>query len=208
MRMFATQSRLGHFNPLVSIRYDRINLRFSTHNNTCVGVPEWGNTVDISSCSNYLMCSNTRTFIMPCPPSHDGQRLYFNPLRNTCDFKKNVECENGKRPASQTTTNNGHPIIITPPPQITRQSTTTELPSLPSNVNPCYGVGKAANKADPFSCDHYYSCREGRVFQRTQCPTSWNGFTLFYNPGKDQCVYRDEVNCMPLSRTMAMNGKD
>ena len=126
MRMFDTEMHLGHFNSLVSIRYDRINLRFATHNNTCVGVPPWGNTVDISSCEHFLMCSNTRTFIIPCPPSHQGQKLYFNPSKNTCDYQRNVQCKDGIRPDSNID-KNGNLIIITPPPQITSHST-TDLP--------------------------------------------------------------------------------
>ena len=203
MRMFDTEMHLGHFNSLVSIRYDRINLRFATHNNTCVGVPPWGNTVDISSCEHFLMCSNTRTFIIPCPPSHQGQKLYFNPSKNTCDYQRNVQCKDGIRPDSNID-KNGNLIIITPPPQITSHST-TDLPMLPPNVNPCRNV-KSGNRVDPFSCEHYYSCRLGVVLKRFRCPASWNGARLHYNPEKNQCVYRDQMKCIP--RMMTMNGKD
>ena len=205
MRMFETQMRLGRFNSEVSIRYDRINLRFSTHNNTCVGVPQWGNTVDISSCEHYLMCSNTRTFIVPCPPSHNGEKLFFNPNKNYCDYQRNVQCENGKRPDNQI--NNGKPIIITPPPQITSHST-TDPPSLPPNMNPCRNT-KSGNRPDPFSCEHYYSCQQNGVVQRSRCPASWNGVHLYYNPHKDECVYKEEMRCVPLTMPrMPMNGKD
>jgi len=199
MKVFHTQMKFGEFDPLVKFLYNPINLRFSTHSNNCVGVPQWGNTVDISSCDNYLMCTNARTFLVTCPPSHDGQELYFNREKNFCDYRINVNCTDGKRPGDDSD-DNGHPIIITPPPIVTRSTAKTPAVTLPLGVNPCDGV-ESGNARDQYHCDHYYSCQLGRILRRFSCPTSWDGETLYYHSENNQCLYRSQVECTPLPLT-------
>lgn len=197
MKVFHTQMRFGRFDPMVKIQYDPINLRFSTHGNNCVGIPQWGNTVDISSCDNYLMCTNARTFLVKCPPSHDGQELYFNREKNFCDYRKNVNCTDGKRPGDDDSDEDRHPIIITPSPIVTQSTVKTPKVTLPPGVNPCKNI-ELGNVRDLYFCDHYYSCQLGKILQRFSCPTSWDGETLFYDSEKNQCLYRNEVKCVTV----------
>lgn len=199
--MFLDMERSGRSQTLFSIRYDTINLDYGMHNNTCVGVPSWGNTVDISSCDHYLMCSNTRTYRVPCPPSFDGSKLYYNPEKNFCDFKRNVNCTDGIRPTDRPK-NNTRPVIITPPPIVTRNTESTRSVELPESINPCRNRGNL-NSVDPLSCDHYFTCRASKVLSIVRCPLSWNGKTLFYNVGTDQCLFRKEVNCNESNKGLA-----
>lgn len=201
--MFQDLQRVGRFQPLFSIRYDILNLNYGIHNNTCVGVPNWGNTIDVSTCDHYLMCSNTRTYRVPCPPSFDGSKLYFNPDKNYCDYKKNVDCKNGIRPSFSNgrPKNDTRPVIITPPPVVTKSTVATTTMVLPKNFNPCRRR-QNRNSPDPLSCDHYYTCSSSMMLKRVRCPLSWNGKTLYYDPETNQCRYRHEVKCNEIKEVV------
>ncbi|XP_057314203.1 dendrite extension defective protein 1-like [Hydractinia symbiolongicarpus] len=176
------------FNTLISVRY-LINQNTYTafHNNTCFGIPEWGNAEDISSCENYLMCSNTRTYRLPCPLSWNGEQLYYNREKNYCDYKHNVVCENGKRPAGPTT-----PFFVP-----TTTSTTTRRRTTTTTIHPpgaCQGI-VSGNDIDPTSCAHYFSCQNGNVLHRFECQLGFNNQRLFYNREKNYCDYQSNVDC-------------
>lgn len=66
------------------------------HCNNCQGheYPELIFGHDARDCNRYFMCNGTETLAFRCAPG-----LYWDPIRNWCDFPSNVDCPHGTTPS-------------------------------------------------------------------------------------------------------------
>ena len=61
--------------------------------NICNRLETGQDVVDPKSCTHFYICVHTRPVRKTCPPT-----LVYNREARVCDFPKNVQCKNGKRP--------------------------------------------------------------------------------------------------------------
>ena len=162
-------------------------LLFAVHNNPCIGLPTATNIVDSSSCNHFFSCTNSQTVRQRC-----SGNLFYDPKINACNWPNQVDCIDGARPTTVTTTSNRttntmvsstSPIVLTN--TAAKTATTAQIP-----LNICSNLQTGQLVVDPESCTHYYSCApSGPV--RNVCPSS-----LFYNREASLCDIPKNVDCI------------
>ena len=152
------------------------------HNNPCIGISNPSNIADSSSCNHFLLCTNTRSVRYRCPDN-----LFYDPEINACNWPDKVDCVDGVRPTTVSTTSQfalNTTVESTSPTASINATTPIQIP-----LNICNGITLGRNVIDPDFCTHLYTCTNvGPV--RKVCPPS-----LVFSREAQVCDYPANVDC-------------
>ena len=157
-------------------------LLFAVHNNPCIGIPNPSDIPDNTSCNHFFSCTNARSVRYRCPGN-----LLYDPEINACNWADEVDCVDGVRPTTVSTT--PHVALNTTAAAsspITSTNTTT-TPQIPLNI--CNGIELGRNVIDPDFCTHFYTCTNLGPVRKTCPPRS------IFNREAHVCDHPTNVDC-------------
>lgn len=154
-----------------------------------------------SDCTKFYKCNHGQKVEMICPIMNaKGDRLYFNPKLQVCDYPDNVNCTSTtKDPPKPTPTEptpskptSSEPTPSKPTPSEPTPSKPTPSEPTPSEPTPSQpscspdGIGQSHE----CSCENYYLCKNGDLVLR-KCPDG-----LHWNTKAGKCDKPNNAKCI------------
>ncbi|XP_043285620.1 uncharacterized protein [Venturia canescens] len=147
----------------------------------CPKVDATNETVHLAhewDCTKFYKCLEGSKLLMSCPVGQDGNKLYFNPCEQVCDWRFNVDCV--YRNEIELLDDQLSESMEDYPTECPKEDPKNETILLPYEGD----------------CTKYYSCNRGRRYPM-DCPVyDKEGDKLFFNPEIHECDWPENVNCV------------
>lgn len=164
-----------------------------------------------SDCTKFYKCDHGQKVEMNCPVMNaKGDKLYFNPKLQVCDYPTNVNCTSTTKDPSKPTPTEPTPSKPTPSEPTPSEPTPSEpTPSKPtsSEPTPSKPTSSESTPSEPTpsqpscspdgvgqshecSCENYYLCKNGELVLR-KCPDG-----LHWHTKAGKCDKPNNAKCI------------